>query len=165
MCAVNAKHLPFARCAPGQDVPVVLDTNILLDLYVFQDPRAHLLRPHVETRSMCFLASDQTVAELANVLTREKFSLSVQRQNDILSSWRSASQVLPQEAIQSSPWRCKDRDDQVFLDLAWTRRPAVLLSKDLHVLRFAKRALRDGVQISTAMHEDPLGAPDAGTSR
>ena len=144
------KLLP-AQCAPGRNHPVVLDTNILLDLYVFHDAKTHGLRPFLDADGFCFVASDQTIAEFANVLARAKFGLSSARQDEILSSWQSAAHIIAPSELAPSPWRCKDRDDQVFLDLAWTRRPAVLLSKDLHVLRFAKRALHDGVQISNTL--------------
>jgi predicted nucleic acid-binding protein len=43
--------------------------------------------------------------------------------------------------------RCRDPDDQMFIDLAVAHR-AVLLSKDALVLRLAKRLLPLGVVVS-----------------
>lgn len=126
---------------------VVLDTNVLLDLYVYQDPRTAALRRAMAGNDLDLLACDQTMAELADVLVREKFQLDADRQQEILARWTLASRQIVQAELVVAPWRCKDKADQVFLDMAWTYRPCLLISKDLQVLRFAKRAFKEGVTI------------------
>ncbi|MBU3724742.1 MAG: putative toxin-antitoxin system toxin component, PIN family [Burkholderiaceae bacterium] len=126
----------------------VLDTNVLLDLYVFEDPRTVLLKQAIEINTLDCLTCDQAIVELTDVLAREKFRLCTQRQQEILLHWRAASRVVAATEILAAPWRCKDKADQIFLDLAWTHRPCALISKDLQVLRFAKRAFKEGVVIS-----------------
>lgn len=128
---------------------VVLDTNVLLDLYVYQDPRAAALQKAIENQRLDLLTCAQAMTELTDVLSREKFRLTRERQRDILEHWQINSRSIADAEILESPWHCKDRSDQIFLDLAWTFRPATLLSKDLQVLRFAKRALKESVVIST----------------
>lgn len=129
---------------------MVLDTNVLLDLYVYQDPRTELLQSAMEHNQLELLTCAQAMTELANVLAREKFKLNVDRQQAILNDWSRRSQLMKDAEMTRAPWRCKDKADQVFLDMAWTFRPCTLLSKDLQVLKFAKRALREGVQIAAA---------------
>ncbi len=128
--------------------PVVLDTNILLDVYVYQDPRTAALARAMDQEVLDLLACDQTLSELADVVTREKFRLAPDQQREILTRWNAVSRQIPQTDLLSAPWRCKDKADQVFLDMAWTHRPCLLISKDLAVLRFAKRAAKEGVLIS-----------------
>ena len=132
---------------------VVLDTNVLLDLYVFHDSRTLPLKQAMENNTLDCLTCDQAMAELADVLAREKFKLSLARQQEILEHWRAASRSVAATEITAARWRCKDKADQVFLDLAWTHRPCALLSKDLQVLRFAKRAFKEGVMISAVFEQ------------
>jgi putative PIN family toxin of toxin-antitoxin system len=126
---------------------VILDTNVLLDLFVFEAPAAEPLRQALFKQTFRALASAQTFAELADVIARDKFGLTSEQQHSILIRWRELSILIEDSSIQRSPWRCKDKADQVFLDLAYTFRPSMLLSKDLQVLKFQKRAARDGVII------------------
>lgn len=137
---------------------VVLDTNVLLDLYVYQDPRTLPLKNAIEGDQLDLFTCTQAMAELADVLARDKFKLAPDRQQDILKDWSQRSRLIADAEIARAPWRCKDRADQVFLDMAWTYRPCVLLSKDLQVLKFAKRAAKEGVRIASAFHEELLSA-------
>lgn len=137
---------------------MVLDTNVLLDLYVYQDPRTQLLQSAIDLKKFELLTCTQAMTELADVLAREKFGLRADRQQAILKDWSQRSQLMKDEEIARAPWRCKDKADQMFLDMAWTARPCALLSKDLQVLKFAKRALKEGVQIAPALHQELLSA-------
>ena len=126
---------------------VVLDTNVLLDLYVFNDPRTEALKTAIESDQLDLLTCRQALAELADVLVRPKFKLTPERCHEILMQWQSSARAIADSEIQVSPWRCKDKADQIFLDLAWTFRPCTLISKDLQVLKFSKRALKEHTKI------------------
>ena len=54
---------------------VVIDTNVLLDFWVFDDPAARPLRTAVETGRVNALRSGDSVDELTQVIMREKFEL------------------------------------------------------------------------------------------
>lgn len=133
---------------PATPAPVVIDTNVLLDIFVFQDPRTEELRHGLLSQRLDAVRSNQTTTELKEVVARRKFDLSSERQQEILDQWQACSRSMDETLIQTAPWKCKDQDDQIFLDLAYTLRPCILLSKDKQVLRFYKRALREGVQIA-----------------
>ncbi len=126
---------------------IVIDTNILLDIYVFQDPQGATLKARILSGEMLPVASTETNAEFAEVIAREKFGLSRDEQQAALSDWMQTSRLQDTTQILPAPWRCKDKDDQKFLDLAYSLKPCVLISKDKQVLRFKKRAQREGVQI------------------
>lgn len=126
---------------------VVLDTNVLMDLYVFKDLRTAALRSAIAHGGLDLLTCDQALSEFADVLSRGKFGLTVGRQQEILQDWSRESRTMADTVLLRAPWRCKDKADQIFLDMAWTARPALLISKDRQVLRFAKRALKADVCI------------------
>jgi putative PIN family toxin of toxin-antitoxin system len=127
---------------------LVLDTNVLLDLFVFNDFRAIPLKEALLTRQMNALASKKTLEEFADVLSRPLFSLDTDTQEKILSEWRLIATVFEDERLLCAPWQCQDADDQVFLDLAYTAKPCTLISKDNEVLKLANRAVQDGIRIT-----------------
>ena len=52
--------------------------------------------------------------------------------------------LLPDMTPEARPPRCRDPDDQKFLELAAASGAAVLFSRDAEVLRLARRTARDG---------------------
>ena len=127
---------------------VVFDTNVLLDLFVFNDFRALHLKQALLEQKIDALASPKTLEEFADVISRPLFSLETADQEKILLQWNSLARILSDQSLLPSPWRCQDQDDQVFLDLAYTVRPCILISKDLEVLKFATQAAKENVLIS-----------------
>lgn len=127
---------------------VVFDTNVLLDLFVFNDFRAlHLKQALVEGKFNA-LATPATLEEFADVIARPLFSLDQDRQEQIRSQWQNLAKVLEDSSLIKAPWVCQDPDDQVFLDLAFTTKPCTLISKDNEVLRFAHKAAIEQVLIT-----------------
>lgn len=127
---------------------LVIDTNILLDLLVFDDQRAHPLRAALNESQLIALGSAYTVAEFLDVIARPQFNLNAEEQTKAhqqLLEWLTIEQ---EEAIQTAPWKCKDKDDQIYLNLAFSHRPCTLLSKDKQVLKLAKRARQHDVVIT-----------------
>ena len=129
--------------------PIILDTNILLDIFVFGDVRADRLRNAVLNRLIKTYSNQTSVEELADVISRPLFALAEGRQAEIMGQWQSLSQSIEDPKLEPAPWKCQDPDDQVFLDLAFTVRPSILISKDNAVLKLATRALKEGVWITT----------------
>lgn len=128
--------------------PIILDTNILLDIFVFEDVRADRLRNAVLNRQIKTYSNQTSVEELRDVISRPLFALEEGRQAEIMGQWQSLSQSIEDLKLEAAPWKCQDPDDQVFLDLAFTVRPSILISKDNAVLRLATRALKEGVWIT-----------------
>jgi len=127
---------------------VVFDTNVLLDLFVFNDFRALHLKQALLEQKIDALASPKTLEEFVDVISRPLFSLGIIDQEKVLLQWTSLARVLDDQSLLSSPWRCQDPDDQVFLDLAFTARPCTLISKDHEVLKFAAHAAKENILIS-----------------
>lgn len=129
--------------------PVVLDTNILLDIFVFNDQRAINLKQAIVGGSILAVASQKTLLELADVISRPLFKLDEANQAAILEKWQSLAQKHDDANLATAPWRCQDPDDQIFLDLAYQLRPAVLISKDNALLRIASRAAQEDILITS----------------
>ena len=127
---------------------VVLDTNVLLDLFVFNDFRAIHLKEALAAGKVTALATPKTLEEFADVISRPLFALDTVAQVSILLQWRSIAKTVPDETLKTSPWKCHDPDDQVFLDLAYTNKPCILISKDNEVLVFSNRATKEQVNIT-----------------
>jgi predicted nucleic acid-binding protein len=128
---------------------IILDTNILLDILVFDDERAHPLRAALDAKLLDAVATDKTFAELLDVIGREQFSLDKDQQHLIGEQWKSWARIISDNELCQAPWKCKDRDDQVFINLAYSLRPSALISKDKQVLKIAKRAIKEKVTITS----------------
>lgn len=119
---------------------VVLDTNIVLDLFVFADEAARPLRSRLEDGDLRWLATASMRDELERVLAYAQIAARLAFYGlaaaDVLIIFdRHSVQVgVPAKA----PVTCKDPDDQQFVDLA-VAHGAVLLSKDRAVLALKKR--------------------------
>jgi putative PIN family toxin of toxin-antitoxin system len=130
-------------------IHLVIDTNVVLDLWLFQDPRTARLRQALQQGEVGCLATAHMREELRRVLAYPHL---VERLNFYQ---KSAEQVLAQyvaharfvEAPSKAPWTCKDPDDQVFIDLAVAHQCA-LISKDKAVLALRGRLARASVAVS-----------------
>ncbi|OYZ34873.1 MAG: PIN domain-containing protein, partial [Polynucleobacter sp. 16-46-70] len=71
-----------------------------------------------------------------------------QQQNKILEQWQSLSQLQDDSSLPQAPWTCADADDQIFLDLAFQLKPAILISKDNALLTLASRAAKEDILIT-----------------
>ena len=129
--------------------PVVLDTNILLDIFVFNDERAVHLKQAIVNESIVAIASQKTMLEFADVIRRPLFKLDEATQVAVLSQWQSIAQQYDDSDLAPAPWICQDPDDQIFLDLAYRLRPAILISKDNAVLNIAGRAAHEDILITS----------------
>jgi putative PIN family toxin of toxin-antitoxin system len=133
---------------------IVLDTNVLLDLWVFDDPDTRWLAALLATRRVVTLRTPASDAELDDVLSRARFELTPQRRQEILAAWQASAERVPDAPPASL--HCTDPDDQKFLDLALHAQAALLLTKDRALLRLRRRARALGLLI-----ERPDGAASA----
>ena len=127
---------------------IVFDTNVLLDLFVFNDFRALHLKQALIDGKVRALATPSTLEEFADVIARPVFSLDGTLQEQLRHQWQSLAQIRDDQSLIKAPWTCQDPDDQVFLDLAYTEKPCILISKDNEVLRFANQAAKEHIVIT-----------------
>ncbi len=137
------------ECFPPR---VVFDTNVLLDFWVFDDPRAHALRAAFDDGRVVALRSADCDAELADVLARPRFALRADRQAALLARWQARAKPIAPDS--RAPFACSDPRDQKFVELALCARAAALVTKDRALLALRRRAARVGLKIVT-----PAAAP------
>ncbi len=127
---------------------IVLDTNIVLDLLIFNDPRCTDLRAALASQALQWTATPNMRDELERVLTY------VHLQPRMAFYATSAAQVLAQfdvgvhiaDVAPRAFYICKDADDQKFIDLAVQLR-SPLVSKDKAVLCMSKRLATLGTAV------------------
>jgi len=120
-------------------LPLVLDTNVVLDLLVFDDPFVRPLAEALASGEVTPWANAHTLRELELVLAYPTFALDEAARRTLLERYQRLVRVLPDtpEAPRPTLPRCRDRDDQKFLELAARSGAAWLVSKDKRVLSMA----------------------------
>lgn len=130
-----------------QTVPrIVIDTNVLLGLWLFSEPSLSGLRAALDDGEVIAVRCAETDAEFAEVLARpDLLDVDPARQPLIMASWQARSLLTGLTA--RAPWICRDPLDQKFLDLAVSAGAGWLLTRDRDLLKLAKKARRSGLQI------------------
>jgi uncharacterized protein len=133
---------------------VVLDTNVWLDLWLFNDPRVASLRQALAAGELAPVRSAATDAELREVLARpELFNVPAERQRDLLGNWEALATLVAEPSPVTM--QCRDPLDQKFLELAMAAGAALLITKDRDLLKLRKRARAQGVAVLTPAQFPP----------
>jgi len=132
---------------------LVLDTNCVLDLLLFQDASCQPIAHWLGTGQAQIMVTSAMLEELRRVLSYADFALSAAQQQSIWARYAAMSVLLTPAEIPPLPLslpRCRDPDDQGFLDLAAALAATaaanaagavLLISRDKAVLRL-RRAMR-----------------------
>jgi putative PIN family toxin of toxin-antitoxin system len=131
---------------------LILDTNVVLDLFVFADARTDGLREHLERGEVAWLATPVMRDELERVLAyahiQAKLAYYQLDADSVLGHFDRHVRIV--EVAPKAPVTCKDPDDQKFIDLAVAHK-CMLLSKDAAVLSMAKRLAPLEVRAAAAL--------------
>lgn len=120
-------------------IRLVLDTNVVLDLLVFNDVSTQPLKTLLSSQGATLYASTHTLAELARVLTYPQLGLSSATAHEIHARYAELCILYASTALLQKLPQCRDSDDQPFIELA-ARIPAhALLSKDKAVLSLGRQ--------------------------
>lgn len=142
---MNAELSAGVATAP---VRVVLDTNVVLDLWLYKDPATAALLEALETKAVQWLVTQVMRDELERVLAYthivKRLAFSQLTAQDILVQFDAHAKVMPIAA--KALFICKDGDDQKFIDLA-AEHKTQLISKDKAVLTMRNRMARLGVAV------------------
>ena len=142
-----------AEGVPGEPArPVVVDTNVALDLLIFSDPRTAPLRTLLARGRLDWIATQVMRDELERVLAYPHI---VSRMDfyrvdaaQVLAAFDAKARLV--DIAPRVTYACKDADDQKFIDLAAAHR-AILLSKDKAVICMRKRLLTLDAHVATAL--------------
>lgn len=132
--------------------PIVIDSNVVLDLLVFSDPATQPLKAQLAAGHWRWIATRPMRDELAAVLQYPHLQRVMAGRGvapeQVLAAVDAGVQWV--DAAPKAVVTCKDKDDQKFIDLA-VGHGAVLLSKDKAVLCMRKRLLALGVLAQAAI--------------
>ena len=136
-------------------ITLVLDTNVVIDWLVFDDPFMNPLRQGVRDARVSVLTHAYGITELQRVLAYPQLKLSLSRQHEVFSRYQ-AETTIAQMPDDYSPKhlmlpggfpRCRDRDDEPFLALAFHAKVDALASRDNAVFGLKTRAAKFGLTI------------------
>ena len=151
--------MPGSKTGTSEEVPVsfstsvrvVLDTNVLLSLWVFADRSLAALSSALRAGRWLALTNGNCLAEYRRVLGYPQFGLSKTDQNRAMTAYQDIAKDLSgvTPGIQVLPV-CRDSDDQKFLELARDGAADVLISADRALLKLARhKRLADLFRIVT----------------
>lgn len=170
-CRKMSTHPTDSPEQPTTPMPpsrVVLDTNAVLDWLVFRDPRSAGFASAITQGRLAWLASARMRREFEVVLARPELA---RWQPDAAAAgacWDRHADIVEHEPPQG-PLRCRDPDDQVFIDLALHGRCAWLITRDRALLALRRAALGRGLRVAApcalgamAVAADPITPPRSG---
>ena len=117
---------------------LVLDTNVVLDLFHWSNVDAVPIMAALEGGRIECLADQRTLDELQRVLAYPQLKLTPEMAVDRYQRYSRLVQLVDAGEAPPLP-RCKDRDDQKFLELAARCGADLLVSKDKALLKLRGR--------------------------
>jgi len=117
---------------------LVLDTNVVLDLFHWANTDAVPIMAALEAGQIQCFADARTLDELQRVLTYPQLKMTPKMIVERYARYSSLIQMVDAGEAPKLP-RCKDRDDQKFLELAARCEANLLVSKDKALLRLRGR--------------------------
>ena len=140
---------------------VVVDTNAVLDLWAFGDSRVQGLRAALQEQQLDWVGTMAMRQELETVLTRGVGARYGAHPAQVLALWDGHVRVvdLPRGVPTDHRLRCRDPDDQKFLDLGLTLCAQWLLTSDRDLLKLSRRAATLGLRVASPHGWVPEGDP------
>jgi len=155
---MSDRATPTQPIRPALGPTVVLDTNVVLDWLVFDDPLGCRIGEQITSGRLRWIGTATMRDELGCVLRypaiEARWSRHLSYDEVLARHDRHVCTVEPADLAKATEapatvrMRCRDPDDQPFIDLA-LQYNAQLISRDLAVLKLARRALTQGAEILT----------------
>lgn len=119
---------------------IVCDTNVLLSAYLFRNGTFTWLRDAVDATRLTLVFDRHTTAELVRVLAYDKFALTKSERDSVLLRVMLHAQAhVPANAASAlgcAP-KCRDCQDQIFVDLAYAAGVDALVTGDKDLIALA----------------------------
>lgn len=130
---------------PVPKKPIVIDTNVCLDLFVFHDPRWASLLAALESGELVAVTRADCRDEYLAVLNYPHLPLDDAGRARAVQRFDTLLRVVAPGAKPVRLPVCTDRDDQKFLELARDAEAEVLITKDKALLKLGRRTAREGL--------------------
>jgi len=126
--------------APAQVAPrVVFDTAVVVSAMLFPEGRLAWIRNAWLSGAAIPVVSRSTVQELIRVLAYPKFKLTAAEREELLGDYLPHAEVCDKEPVGVALPKCRDPNDQMFIDLAAAADADALVTGDADLLAVAKR--------------------------
>lgn len=125
--------------------PIVIDTNVCLDLFVFRDPRFVPLLAALESGELIAVTRADCRDEYRAVLNYPHLPLDDSSRAQAAERFDALLRVVAPDARHVRLPVCTDRDDQKFLEIARDADAEVLVTKDKALLKLGRRTAREGL--------------------
>jgi putative PIN family toxin of toxin-antitoxin system len=125
---------------------VVIDTNVCLDLFVFNDPRWKNILTGLQSGSIQAITRKECRDEWLAVLKYPHLPVTPDNIEHICKQFEEliqCTELHSKEALLLP--RCSDKDDQKFLETARDSEAQYLITKDKALLKLAKRIRKLGL--------------------
>jgi putative PIN family toxin of toxin-antitoxin system len=130
---------------PASAKPIVIDTNVCLDLFVFRDPRWASLLAALESGAVRAVTRADCRDEYLHVLHYPHLPLDDSTRPDAAARFDALIRVVAPDSRAIRLPVCTDRDDQKFLEIARDADAAILVTKDKALLKLGKKTAREGL--------------------
>jgi putative PIN family toxin of toxin-antitoxin system len=130
---------------PASAKPIVIDTNVCLDLFVFRDPRWAGLLAALESGAVQAVTRADCRDEYLHVLHYPHLPLDDSTRPDAAARFDALIRVVAPDSRAIRLPVCTDRDDQKFLEIARDADAAILVTKDKALLKLARKTAREGL--------------------
>lgn len=121
----------------------MLDTNIWLDGLVFNDTRVAPLFEGLQEERWIAISNAACEQEWARVLRYSALDLEPELRAELAVAYAALTTVWQDAAPAPADLpRCRDRDDQKFVELAYASSAVALLSRDAELLQLSRRCER-----------------------
>lgn len=135
--------IPALDAAPAK--PIVIDTNVCLDLFVFQDPRWASLLAALGSGAVQAVTRADCRDEYLHVLHYPHLPLDDSTRPAAAARFDALITVVAPDSRAIRLPVCTDRDDQKFLEIARDAGAAILITKDKALLKLAKKTARENL--------------------
>jgi len=125
--------------------PIVIDTNVLLDLFVFHDPRWATLLGAIESGAVTVLTRADCRDEYLAVLRYPHLPLDDAGRERAAARFDSLMTLVAPGAMPVRLPICTDRDDQKFMELARDAGADILITKDKALLKLGRKTAQAGL--------------------
>lgn len=126
---------------------VVVDTQLLLDWLVFRDPRSQAWGESLRLGHWRWLVCSAMRDEFAHMVWHPSLAKWAPDRERALADFDACAQVVAAPRSAGPSLRCRDADDQVFLDLALEHRARWLWTRDKALLALARKTRAQGTEI------------------
>lgn len=125
--------------------PIVIDTNVLLDLFVFRDPRWTELLQAIERGELDAVTRADCRDEYLAVLRYPHLPLDEAGREQAAARFDALLRLVTPNPVPVRLPVCTDRDDQKFMELARDAGASALLTKDKALLKLGRKTAQAGL--------------------